>query len=78
MNWFWKHSVSLNLLRKVNRNQKANEEIEQEGNQLLLSTMLTLIVVPSLYTVLDGYKEKRLAKKVQKRPDLYGKEGISG
>jgi multidrug efflux pump subunit AcrB len=30
---------------------------------LLLSTMLTLIVVPSLYTVLARYKEKRLAKR---------------
>ena len=37
---------------------------------LLFSTMLTLIVVPSLYTVLACYKEKRLGNKAQKQPDL--------
>ncbi len=37
---------------------------------LLFSTMLTLIVVPSLYTVLAGYKERIRAKKAQKRSDL--------
>ncbi|MGD8190406.1 efflux RND transporter permease subunit [Brevibacillus ginsengisoli] len=39
---------------------------------LLFSTMLTLIVVPSFYTVLAQRKEKKLAKKAAKRPDLYG------
>jgi multidrug efflux pump subunit AcrB len=41
---------------------------------LLFSTMLTLIVVPSFYTVLAIRKEKKLAAKVAKRPDLYGPE----
>lgn len=39
---------------------------------LLFSTMLTLIVVPSFYTVLAQRKMKKLAKKAAKRPDLYG------
>ncbi|MBO8165398.1 MAG: efflux RND transporter permease subunit [Brevibacillus sp.] len=39
---------------------------------LLFSTMLTLIVVPSFYTVLAIRKEKRRARKAAKRPDLYG------
>ncbi|GED32652.1 efflux RND transporter permease subunit [Brevibacillus centrosporus] len=41
---------------------------------LLFSTMLTLIVVPSFYTVLTQRKMKKLAKKAAKRPDLYGPE----
>lgn len=41
---------------------------------LLFSTMLTLIVVPSFYTVLAERKRKRLAKKAAKRPDLFGPE----
>jgi multidrug efflux pump subunit AcrB len=41
---------------------------------LLFSTMLTLIVVPSFYTVLAERKMKRQAKKAAKRPDLYGPE----
>lgn len=39
---------------------------------LIFSTMLTLIVVPSFYTVLAIRKDKKLAKKAAKRPDLYG------
>ena len=39
---------------------------------LLFSTLLTLIVVPSFYTVLMQRKQKRLAKKAAKRPDLHG------
>lgn len=39
---------------------------------LLFSTMLTLIVVPSFYTVLALRKQKKLAKKAAKRPDLFG------
>lgn len=39
---------------------------------LLFSTLLTLLVVPSFYTVLMQRKQKRLAKKAAKRPDLYG------
>lgn len=39
---------------------------------LLFSTLLTLIVVPSFYTVLARRKMKKLAKKAAKRPDLYG------
>lgn len=39
---------------------------------LLFSTLLTLIVVPSFYTVLMQRKLKRQAKKAAKRPDLYG------
>ena len=38
---------------------------------LLFSTLLTLIVVPSFYTVLMQRKQKRLAKRRAKRPDLY-------
>jgi multidrug efflux pump subunit AcrB len=41
---------------------------------LLFSTMLTLIVVPSFYTVLAEGKRKRQAKKAAKRPDLFGPE----
>lgn len=41
---------------------------------LLFSTMLTLIVVPSFYTVLTQRKMKKLARKAAKRPDLYGPE----
>ncbi|RNB79393.1 efflux RND transporter permease subunit [Brevibacillus nitrificans] len=41
---------------------------------LLFSTMLTLIVVPSFYTVLTQRKLKKLARKAAKRPDLYGPE----
>ncbi|MGG1658889.1 efflux RND transporter permease subunit [Brevibacillus sp. NRS-1366] len=41
---------------------------------LLFSTLLTLIVVPSFYTVLTQRKIKKLAKKAAKRPDLYGPE----
>ncbi len=41
---------------------------------LLFSTMLTLIVVPSFYTVLAIRKARRQAKKAAKRPDLYGPE----
>lgn len=39
---------------------------------LLFSTLLTLIVVPSFYTVLTQRKIKKLAKKAEKRPDLFG------
>lgn len=39
---------------------------------LLFSTMLTLIVVPSFYTVLAARKLKRQAKKAAKHPDLAG------
>lgn len=39
---------------------------------LVFSTMLTLIVVPSLYVVLASFKDRRRAKKAAKRPDLYG------
>ncbi|MCK9906812.1 efflux RND transporter permease subunit, partial [Frankia sp. Cpl3] len=38
---------------------------------LIFSTLLTLLVVPSFYTVLAIRKEKKLAKKRTKRPDLY-------
>ena len=41
---------------------------------LSFSTTLTLIVVPSLYTVMAVRKAKRIAKKAAKRPDLYGPE----
>ncbi|MED4780246.1 efflux RND transporter permease subunit [Brevibacillus choshinensis] len=41
---------------------------------LLFSTLLTLIVVPSFYTVLTQRKMKKLARKAAKRPDLYGPE----
>ncbi|EJL25539.1 efflux RND transporter permease subunit [Brevibacillus sp. BC25] len=41
---------------------------------LAFSTLLTLIVVPSFYTVLTQHKIKKLAKKAAKRPDLYGPE----
>ena len=41
---------------------------------LLFSTLLTLIVVPSFYTVLTQRKLKKQAKKAAKRPDLYGPE----
>lgn len=41
---------------------------------LVFSTLLTLLVVPSFYTVLAIRKEKKLAKKRAKRPDLYGPE----
>lgn len=41
---------------------------------LAFSTLLTLIVVPSFYTVLTQHKTKKLAKKAAKRPDLYGPE----
>lgn len=41
---------------------------------LAFSTLLTLIVVPSFYTVLTQRKLKKLAKKAAKRPDLYGPE----
>ncbi|MCK9909755.1 efflux RND transporter permease subunit, partial [Microbacteriaceae bacterium K1510] len=41
---------------------------------LIFSTLLTLLVVPSFYTVLAIRKEKKLAKKRTKRPDLYGPE----
>lgn len=41
---------------------------------LAFSTLLTLIVVPSFYTVLTQQKIKKLAKKAAKRPDLYGPE----
>lgn len=40
---------------------------------LVFSTLLTLLVVPSLYVVLARFKDKRQAKKALKRPDLYGK-----
>ncbi|NGQ96202.1 efflux RND transporter permease subunit [Brevibacillus sp. SYP-B805] len=48
---------------------------------LLFSTVLTLVVVPSFYTVLAVRKEKRRAEKAAKRPDVYGPEaelGING
>lgn len=46
---------------------------------LVFSTMLTLIVVPSLYVVLADFKDRRRAKKAAKRPDLYGDgPGTSG
>ncbi|USG65480.1 efflux RND transporter permease subunit [Brevibacillus ruminantium] len=41
---------------------------------LIFSTLLTLIVVPSFYTVLAERKLKRKAKLAAKRPDLYGPE----
>lgn len=41
---------------------------------LLFSTLLTLIVVPSFYTVLAQRKLKKQAEKAAKRPDLYGPE----
>jgi multidrug efflux pump subunit AcrB len=41
---------------------------------LIFSTMLTLIIVPSFYTVLTVRKLKKRAKKAAKRPDLYGPE----
>jgi len=41
---------------------------------LVFSTMLTLLVVPSLYVVLARFKDKRQAGKEQKRPDLYRKD----
>lgn len=41
---------------------------------LVFSTLLTLIVVPSFYTVLTQRKLKKQAKKAAKRPDLYGPE----
>ncbi|QQE74276.1 efflux RND transporter permease subunit [Brevibacillus composti] len=41
---------------------------------LLFSTLLTLIVVPSFYTVLAERKMKRRARLAAKRPDLYGPE----
>ncbi|MGE7274308.1 efflux RND transporter permease subunit [Brevibacillus panacihumi] len=41
---------------------------------LLFSTLLTLIVVPSFYTVLTQRKLKRLARKAEKRPELYEQE----
>ena len=41
---------------------------------LLFSTLLTLIVVPSFYTVLTQRKLERLARKVAKRPELYEQE----
>lgn len=41
---------------------------------LLFSTILTLVVVPSFYTVLTQRKMKKLARKAAKRPDLYGPE----
>lgn len=41
---------------------------------LLFSTLLTLVVVPSFYTVLTQRKMKKLARKAAKRPDLYGPE----
>lgn len=41
---------------------------------LLFSTILTLVVVPSFYTVLTERKLKKRAKKAAKRPDLYGPE----
>lgn len=45
---------------------------------LLFSTVLTLVVVPSFYTVLARQKQQRLAKKAAKRPDLYGSNGEIG
>lgn len=41
---------------------------------LIFSTLLTLIVVPSFYTVLAERKAKRKARLAAKRPDLYGPE----
>lgn len=41
---------------------------------LIFSTILTLVVVPSFYTVIATRKMKRQAKKAAKRPDLYGPE----
>ncbi|MFD2368497.1 efflux RND transporter permease subunit [Brevibacillus sp. GCM10020057] len=41
---------------------------------LLFSTMLTLVVVPSFYTVLAQRKLKKQARRAAKRPDLYGAE----
>lgn len=38
---------------------------------LLLSTMLTLIVVPSLYTVLAGWKDMRMSLRRQKHPEWF-------
>jgi multidrug efflux pump subunit AcrB len=48
---------------------------------LLFSTVLTLVVVPSFYTVLAVRKAKKRAEKAAKRPDLYGPDaelGING
>ncbi|WP_339185928.1 efflux RND transporter permease subunit [Brevibacillus sp. FSL K6-6036] len=41
---------------------------------LIFSTLLTLIVVPSFYTVLAERKARRKARLAAKRPDLYGPE----
>ncbi|TEB07775.1 Swarming motility protein SwrC [Pelotomaculum schinkii] len=38
---------------------------------LALSTMLTLIVVPSLYTVLAEWKDKRMAHRRKKHPEFF-------
>jgi multidrug efflux pump subunit AcrB len=35
----------------------------------IFSTLLTLIVVPSLYTVLTAYKDRRMAKQTKKHPN---------
>jgi len=40
---------------------------------LLFSTMLTLIVVPSLYTVLAAFKEKRRAGEARERAPALGR-----
>lgn len=45
---------------------------------LLFSTVLTLVVVPSFYTILAERKMKKQAKKAAKRPELYGPDGEFG
>jgi len=42
---------------------------------LIFSTVLTLVVVPSFYTILAQRKIKKQEKKAAKRPDLYGPGG---
>lgn len=45
---------------------------------LIFSTMLTLIVLPSAYTVLAGYKNKRRARKGLKAQGIYKKAPETG
>ncbi|SFG11721.1 Multidrug efflux pump subunit AcrB [Desulfotomaculum arcticum] len=45
---------------------------------LVFSTLLTLIVLPSAYTVLAGYREQRKARKALKEAAIYGQAPETG